>query len=49
VQETADLARQVSDPQLKSAIEQAHGKIQEHLAMAKQIAGSQGASGGTAK
>jgi len=50
VKETADLAKSVSDPQLKSAIEKAHAKIQEHLAMAKQLAGSAGAStGGTAQ
>ena len=47
VQETQQLAGSVQDPQLKSAIQSAHSKIQEHLAMAKQIAGSQGAAGGT--
>ena len=47
VQETQQLASSVQDPQLKSAIQSAHSKIQEHLAMAKQIAGSQGAAGGT--
>lgn len=37
VKETADLAQKVKDPELKSAIEKAHGKIQQHLAMAKQV------------
>lgn len=37
VKETAKLAQQVKDPQLKSAIREAHGKIQQHLAMAKQV------------
>jgi putative membrane protein len=49
VQETAELAKSVDDPQLKSAIEKAHGKIQEHLAMAKRIekSASAGASSGS--
>jgi putative membrane protein len=46
VKETGELAQSVSDPQLKSAIQQAHGKIQEHLTLAKQIAGAQGAAAG---
>jgi putative membrane protein len=47
VKETEQLASSVKDPQLKSAIQSAHSKIQQHLAMAKQIAGAQGAAGGT--
>ena len=50
VQETAELAKSAKDPQLKAAIEKAHAKIQQHLAMAQRIAGSQGAAaGGTQK
>jgi putative membrane protein len=45
VQETGELAQKVSDPQLKQAVQKAHGKIQEHLAMAKQIAASASAGG----
>jgi putative membrane protein len=37
VKETAELAQKVKDPQVKSAIEKAHGEIQQHLAMAKKI------------
>ena len=49
VQETADLAKSVKDPQLKSAVEKAHSKIQQHLAMAQKIAGSEGAAAGGTK
>lgn len=46
VQETGELAQKVSDPQLKQAVEDAHAKIQEHLAMAKRIEGSTSSSAG---
>lgn len=46
VQETAGLAESAKDPQLKAAIEKAHAKIEEHLAMAKKIAGSESAASG---
>lgn len=46
VQETASLAKSAKDPQLKAAIEKAHSKIQQHLAMAKKIAGSESAASG---
>lgn len=50
VKETGELAQQVSDPQLKSALGKAHATIQKHLATAKQIAGAQSsASGGTSR
>jgi len=52
VRETAELAKSVEDPQLKNAIEKAHRKIQEHLAMAKRIDGSASAgatSGGSSR
>ena len=45
VQETGELAQKVSDPQLKQAVQKAHAKIQEHLAMAKRIASSASAGG----
>ena len=47
VKETADLAQSVSDPELKAALGKAHAKIQEHLAMAKQVAGAAGAAAGS--
>ena len=37
VKETAELAQKAKDPELKSAIEKAHGEIQQHLAMAKKV------------
>jgi putative membrane protein len=46
VQQTADLAKSIKDPQLKSAVEKAHSKIRQHLATAQKIAGSQGAAAG---
>jgi hypothetical protein len=52
VQETAELAKKVDDPRLKSAIEKAHGKMQEHLAMAKRVepsASAGGTSGGSSR
>ncbi len=45
VKETGDLAKSVSDPQLKQAVQKAHAKIQEHLAMAKRISSSASAGG----
>lgn len=45
VKETGELAQQVGDPQLKSAIQKAHAKIQEHLTMARQIESSASAGG----
>jgi putative membrane protein len=46
VKEVGELAQQVDDPQLKSAIQKAHSKIQQHLSQAKQIQ-SAAAAGGT--
>lgn len=49
VKEIGEAASSIEDPQLKAAVEKAHAKIEEHLAMAKRLAGSAGASGATAQ
>jgi putative membrane protein len=45
VKETAELGQQISDPQLKAAVEKAHAEIQQHLTLAKQIESSASAGG----
>jgi putative membrane protein len=45
--ETHELARSVSDPQLKSAMQKAHAKMHEHLSAAKQLAGSTSSASGS--
>jgi putative membrane protein len=47
VQETADLAAKAQDAEFKSAVQQANGKIKEHLQLARDVAGSSASSGGT--
>jgi len=42
VKETQDIASKAKDPDFKAAVQKAHGKIQEHLAMAERIARSSG-------
>ena len=45
VKETENIAAKAKDPQFKSAVQQANGKIREHLQMAQRLA--QGAAAGS--
>ena len=46
VQATQELATKAKDPQFKAAVQKAHAKIQEHLALAQRIASQTGAAAG---
>ena len=45
-QETQDLAAKAKDPDFKAAVQKAHAKIQEHLALAQRVASQTGAAAG---
>ena len=46
-EDTANIAAKAKDPQFKSAVQQAHSKIEQHLTLAKSVAGNLSAAAGS--